>query len=142
MSKFINVTELYRAFDNTIFIRDSRDADEIRRAFGEIREKFESIPVVDISDDCISRKELLEQIDKDSDGSPGWYGDEWRFIDTIEKLPSFIPKPKEGEWKIVEGRTEEWYWHPAICSICGHETLDDNNYSPSCGTKMKGAEEE
>ncbi len=35
----------------------------------------------------INKRELLEQIDIDSDGSPGWYGDEWKFMDTINNMP-------------------------------------------------------
>ena len=35
----------------------------------------------------INKRELLEQIDIDSDGSPCWYGDEWKFMDTINNMP-------------------------------------------------------
>lgn len=35
----------------------------------------------------INKQELLEQIGMDSEGSPGWYGDEWKFIDTINNMP-------------------------------------------------------
>lgn len=35
----------------------------------------------------INKQALLEQIGIDSDGSPGWYGDEWKFIDTINNMP-------------------------------------------------------
>ena len=35
----------------------------------------------------INKRELLEQIDIDSDGSPGLYGDEWKFMDTINNMP-------------------------------------------------------
>ena len=31
---------------------------------------------------------LLEQIGIDSDGSPGYYGDTWQFIKTIENAPT------------------------------------------------------
>lgn len=31
---------------------------------------------------------LLEQIGIDSDGSPGYYGDTWQFITTIENDPT------------------------------------------------------
>lgn len=37
--------------------------------------------------ELINKRELLEQIDIDSDGSPGWYGDEWKFMDTINNMP-------------------------------------------------------
>lgn len=35
----------------------------------------------------INKRELLEQIDIDSDGSTGLYGDEWKFMDTINNMP-------------------------------------------------------
>ena len=37
--------------------------------------------------DLIDRQALLKQIDIDSDGEPGYYGDTWKFIDTIKNLP-------------------------------------------------------
>ena len=56
----------------------------------------------------INKQALLKQIDIDSDGSPGWYGDEWKFMDTINNMPvrsdlirSWIPVterlPEESE---------------------------------------------
>ena len=38
--------------------------------------------------DLISRQALLRQIDIDSDGEPGYYGDTWKFFDTIKMMPS------------------------------------------------------
>ena len=38
--------------------------------------------------DLIDRQALLKQIDIDSDDEPGYYGDTWKFIDTIKNLPS------------------------------------------------------
>lgn len=35
----------------------------------------------------INKQALLKQIDIDSDGSPGWYGDELKFMDTINNMP-------------------------------------------------------
>lgn len=37
--------------------------------------------------DLIDRQALLRQIDIDSDGEPGYYGDTWKFIDTIKRMP-------------------------------------------------------
>lgn len=42
--------------------------------------------------DLISRQALLRQIDIDSDGEPGYYGDTWKFIDTIKMMPSAQPE--------------------------------------------------
>ena len=41
-----------------------------------------------IMSDLIDREALLRQIDIDSEGEPGYYGDTWKFIDTIKNLPS------------------------------------------------------
>ena len=38
--------------------------------------------------DLIDKEALLRQIDIDSEGEPGYYGDTWKFIDTIKNLPS------------------------------------------------------
>ena len=40
--------------------------------------------------DLIDRQALLRQIDIDSDGEPGYYGDTWKFIDTIKRIPSAL----------------------------------------------------
>ena len=40
--------------------------------------------------DPIDREALLRQIDIDSEGEPGYYGDTWKFIDTIKRLPSAL----------------------------------------------------
>lgn len=41
--------------------------------------------------DLISREELLKQIETDSKGHEGQYGDEWLFIDTINSIPTAEP---------------------------------------------------
>ena len=41
--------------------------------------------------DLIDRQELLRQIDIDADGEPGYYGDTWKFIDTIKSMPPAQP---------------------------------------------------
>jgi len=38
--------------------------------------------------DLIDRDALLEQIEDDSAGNEGQYGDEWQFMDTIKNMPS------------------------------------------------------
>lgn len=44
---------------------------------------------------------LLEQIGIDSDGSPGYYGDTWQFINTIENAPTL---DMTSEWIPCEER--------------------------------------
>lgn len=53
------------------------------------------------SDDIISRRALLKQIAIDSSGSEGYYGDEWKFIETIKNMPSAQPeliRCKDCKW--------------------------------------------
>ena len=40
--------------------------------------------------DLIDREALLRQIDIDSEDEPGYYGDTWKFIDTIKRMPSAL----------------------------------------------------
>lgn len=49
--------------------------------------------------DLISRQALLRQIDIDSDGEPGYYGDTWKFFDTIKMMPSAQPEPEDEEFE-------------------------------------------
>jgi hypothetical protein len=61
-----------------------------------------SADLAEVGTDCISRQALLKQIDIDSDGEPGYYGDTWKFIDTIKSLPSAQPENircKDCKWK-------------------------------------------
>ena len=47
--------------------------------------------------DLIDRQALLKQIDIDSDGEPGYYGDTWKFIDTIKNMPIVHDLPKDTD---------------------------------------------
>lgn len=85
--------------------------------------------------DLISKKALLEQIDIDSEGQPGWYGDTWQFIDTIENMPTV--EPKQGEW-IIHGESPLYVKE---CSACGskffhHAFEDPTPYCAMCGARM------
>ena len=52
----------------------------------KVAEYYHDLPTIEVNEDCISRKALLKQIYADSEGKEGGYGDEWEFIDTINKL--------------------------------------------------------
>ena len=112
--------------------------------------------------DLIDREALLRQIDIDSEGEPGYYGDTWKFIDTIKRMPSAQPEPsqvardiarivenekdmrilpKRGRW-IHDGSkwTNRW-----ICSECGYKWFFDcieGAYCPNCGADMRGEQNE
>ena len=57
--------------------------------------------------DLIDRQALLKQIDIDSDGEPGYYGDTWKFIDTIKKMPSAVDVPDTniGKMELINKQT-------------------------------------
>lgn len=114
MSKYIKLEDaidaLYSGFVTKSVIEDKlKDlptievSDKADRPF-EYLEGFEDGKAsVEVSEDCIDRKKLIEQIYKDSEGHEGWYGDTWKFIDTIELAQSVIPQvPSEDaisrEW--------------------------------------------
>ena len=97
--------------------------------------------------DNISRQGLLLQIEKDADGSPGWYGDTWQFIKTIKSMPS---TDRKGHWKIYDhvdriGRVigEKI----CVCDQC-KETVTLSwrakvpNFCPHCGADMRGVDDE
>lgn len=77
--------------------------------------------------DLISREELLKQIETDSKGHEGQYGDEWLFIDTINSIPT--AEPKVGKW--ISNHDGSWN-----CSECGLRVLiyAKGNYCPNCGS--------
>ena len=106
--------------------------------------------------DLIDRDALLEQIDIDSDGNEGQYGDEWFFMDTIENAPTIEARPK-GEW-IWNENGMDWGLGCWCCSECGMRNpyigSGDNallsnphnwagsKYCPNCGAQMKGADDD
>ena len=88
--------------------------------------------------DLISREELLKQIETDSKGHGGQYGDEWLFIDTINSIPT--AEPKVGRWKPYLPEYGDMF----KCSVC-EEVIRlpykpmkmPYNYCPMCGAKME-----
>lgn len=41
---------------------------------------------------------------------------------------------KVGFWTTVD--KDEWYGPIGRCSLCGYETIDQNNFCPKCGVRM------
>lgn len=91
--------------------------------------------------ELISREELLKQIEMDSKGNGGQYGDEWLFIDTINSLPT-VEEREEGRWidhkRLIMTDPEIWGYSQE-CSICGFVLgAKEYNFCPNCGARMKG----
>ena len=100
-----------------------------------------NMPLGHSCEDCISRKALLDYIDKmpselTSDGR--------RMVRrrTLEEyisdtLPSVTPQPKVGRWEISTTETLDGQGL-FECTICGYLvfTRIGNHYCPNCGAKM------
>ena len=63
--------------------------------------------------EIIDKQALLKQIDIDAEGEPGYYGDTWKFIDTIKNMPAVKTKrikyfnEEEKVWTIGEVIVDE-----------------------------------
>lgn len=98
-------------------------------------------------DDLISRQALLRQIEIDSEGTLGLYGDTWQFINTIRKMPT-VDRPR-GEW--ISDRLHRLYttnggsYGVYRCSVCESyypDIVSTWNFCPHCGADMKGEKNE
>lgn len=89
----------------------------------------EAIRLLEMSydDDVISRQALLEQIEIDSGDEPGYYVDNWKFIDTIKNMSPAQPeivrckgcKHQVKEWRTDKRLKDKGYM------VCGCEVVGD-----------------
>lgn len=85
---------------------------ESREFIRKLTDYIEDADVVEPkTGDLISRKALLKQIDIDSEGRSGWYGDTWRFIDTINNMPSYEPTIEIDADQLAKLLREGWTIH-------------------------------
>ena len=99
---------------------------------------FADLPTIEVSEDAISREELLQHAYK-RDGVMSVS------VDSIKLAPSVIPSRPQGECKkIIQKATDTnsvcgtWF----ECSECGKVIKQHYRYCPNCGAKMKGADNE
>lgn len=91
-------------------------------------------------DELIYRYALLRQIEKDSEGTLGSYGENWQFINTIRKMPT-VDRRSIGHWIDIDTQAYTW---KVRCSNCGHERSMMStqgvypNFCEHCGADMKG----
>ena len=90
---------------------------------------------IEVSEDCIDRKALLEQKYKAKDIFDTEYEDWFVFVPTIENAPSVVPSRAKSVWmpRFYQGVDKLLY----ECSNC-HTLHVIANYCPNCGAKMKG----
>lgn len=88
-----------------------------------------------MNNDLISRKALLERIEKDA---PWWWKNfhSFRIVDMIQDAPSVDAEPvQHGHWDdSFDGITP-------YCSVCGmsHNCINRTpDYCPHCGARMDG----
>lgn len=91
----------------------------------------------------IDADRLNKQIEIDSKGNEGQYGDEWQFIDTINSMPTadvrenvkahWIDMKPTGDSRFMCSRCR---WKENVPTVMGEPTIW--NYCPSCGAEMGG----
>ena len=98
--------------------------------------------------DLIRREDAIEAIEELPNAYNGWSDayDKAYIIGTLEEVPS-ADRP-QGEWIVNMPNYE------SICSVCGAKETDfiygtemwyglgESKFCPSCGARMKGADDE
>lgn len=87
--------------------------------------------------ELISKEALLKQIEEDSEElGRGYYGDEWKWMDTINNMPTIESRPT-GKWMKI--KSPKWAVDEYKCSICHYdEGCITWDYCPNCGAEMEG----
>lgn len=118
--------------------------DEIIYEGKTIREWTEILAKLQLSEDCISRKDTIEWLKKITvtDGIEFKTGFEQILYD-IEQMPPVKPERPKGKWiEVLEWRTEfssAWHYECSECrarSYKGYKPLE--RYCPNCGAEMSG----
>ena len=87
-----------------------------------------------MNNDLISRKALLERIEKDT---PWWWQNfhSYLIVDMLKEAPVIEAEPvRHGKWLYVGcGKPDAW-----DCSECSVMVAKQHFYCPRCGAKMDG----
>lgn len=122
---------------------DEANDEWIKRWF----EPLTSLTTIEVSEDCISRKDLIDSFLADNEckreESKACLCELDFMLELIEDAPSVVPTVRknrqvervEGEWQLVN--------HLWECNRCQYRQNKSKptNYCPNCGAKMQGAEE-
>lgn len=131
------------------------------------RKYFSDLPTIEVSEDCISREWVYNELTKVTAVTPTQIDMLSDFTDIIKYAPSVVPtqtnanqrvesvgsveptteqSSKVGEWQITDA-----YPHNVYCSECHKKFAQTHwavwedgslprNYCPNCGAKMKSEE--
>lgn len=129
-----------------------KDAMEVHRQFAingrlasNIMEKYDNLPTIEIDEDSISRKWVLNEIITKVENDDSLTTEQQDSLSAakylIKHAPPVVPSRAEGEW-IDKGDYAE-------CSLCGADSGTQFNgvepvprktkFCPECGVKMKRA---
>ena len=134
MSKYINQKQLLMSLSDWQF--GSQDDEHLWGVIEKVINAIESLPTIEVSEDCISREWLKENMLK-----YGFTAPDMTVTEFVEDAPSVVPSRAEGEWINKQEK-----YQMAECSNCKkvtmHEMWGDKlvyyDYCPNCGAKMKG----
>lgn len=135
-----------------------KDAMEVHRQFAingrlasNIMEKYDNLSTIEIDEDSISRKWVLNEIITKIENDDSLTKEQKDSLSAAKYLirhaPPVVPQQKEGEW-IRTGRTNIYGGIEVQCSNCGDKVmvqhLEDEWYCRHCGADMgmKGADDE
>ena len=139
MSKYVELKLLFKILGERGYLN-------IETGFEEevLNELEQSLPTIEVSEDCISRDYILSEA-----FASGEYNRETKSFDLpvvsvrdVENAPSVVPCRAEGEWLHLTGSVYR-------CSNCDEYTKSSKpfekpkcNYCPNCGAKMKGVSDD
>ena len=123
MSKHIDRNALLMSLSDWQF--GSQDDSQLWEALETIIQAIEEMPTIEVSEDAISREELLKHAYK-RDGVMSVS------VDSIKLAPSVVPSRQQGEWIKKE--------HGYRCTACNLTNDGESLFCPQCGAKMKGAD--
>lgn len=128
-------------------LSDKMTLEQARQAVKDLRKKLAECLWQEPCDDCISRQEVLDYLDKMPSEltSDGRRMVRRRMLEEYisDTLPPVTPQQKIGHWinayPDIEPNSMFMY---GICSVCGFEQSisDKLNYCPNCGVKMQEVE--
>ena len=139
MSKYINQKQLLMSLSDWQF--GSQDDEQLWGAIEKVINSIESLPTIEVSEDCISREDLLKHAYKRE-------GVLSVSVDSIKLAPSVVPTAEQssmvGEW-ITHYDTFSSDDGSGVdvafgldCSFCGRWVEFAEPFCPNCGAKMKG----